>query len=210
MFSMYWNSSHRFRGLASRLRPESMDQTSSPFNKTNILNIPVRPNRPAPPKKKQVKLMIILLVKLLKDCWTKPTTAKCPVSYNCWKKKVKMGLLMVVLGDCHLCVDWTSIRHPSIDHQLFHPSSVNGHLFLIRLAGGVLEPFPAATGWKARINPGPAAGPSHTHSLTSRCILDSPVKPVFMFLVCGRKLGRLEKSPLLPALCFGALVVPLN
>lgn len=34
-----------------------MDQTSSPFNKTNILNIPVRPNRPAPPKKKQAKLM---------------------------------------------------------------------------------------------------------------------------------------------------------
>lgn len=47
-----------------------------------------------------------------------------------------MGLLIAVLDDCHLCVARTSIRHLSIDHQLFHPSSVNGHLFLIRLTGG--------------------------------------------------------------------------
>lgn len=96
------------------------------------------------------------------------------------------------MDDCHLCVARTSIRHLSIDHQLFHPSSVNGHLFLIRLTGGAgaIPSSHWARGKNTRWTGCQSVTHSHTHSLTSRCFFDSPIKPVFMLLVCGRKLRR--------------------
>lgn len=115
-------------------------------------------------------------------------------SHSCSEKQAGTGSFLVGLGDRHLCADWTSLGRPSIHHHLFHPSSVNGHLFLIRLAGGA-GAFPSSRGVRGKDTPRKGCQSKRTRS--PRCVVGSSA---FQVLGGGRKL---EKTPLPP-------VVPLN